>query len=266
MRILAISSLFVCCSLVSGVCSGEVTQNALREFTDNAIAQKYFPILFSPKFDWDGEFLTYSLGNVGISGDLLPGGGEHAIANMIPKDLLIPVNAQFQISLIRKTRDSRKQRRFWEPVLRKAEQKVAEMLHLINQGDIQGKQLSDALWKKDSEIYAIFQTELNKLARREGKRGAQRAEPCACPPRYDVAFSTNPTGGTIKIVSLGNLKFNEFLQDRGLRIRELDWMKVHENIELSIGKYRVHCEWPGQVSNDNIHIVRGGQEFVFSPD
>ena len=162
MRIL-LACFIILSSFFSSVCFGQVTHRDLQGFAKTAVDEKYFNVC-PPKFVWKNDYLEYDLGQVDVP----------CILKDTPENIMIPLRAQLQIALIRKTRSRPTQRRFWEPVLLKVEQQVEDMLLLINRGNLDKQQLFAILGMFSESIDGIYQKNLDRLAKNMGRGGAKR--------------------------------------------------------------------------------------------
>jgi hypothetical protein len=118
-----------------------------------------------PLIEYEGNWLWYCFNDTLIFDLTDP--------NVDP--ILIPLNEQFTVTAIRTYRNTERRRRFWRPVLRQVETEISEMLRLINDGMLAGEDLRIVLLERSARIADIYFRELDQLAIREGRTGAERA-------------------------------------------------------------------------------------------
>ena len=221
-----------------------VSQQDLKNLTEQALAQGKVIAQIKPMFNWDAPMLMYNLGQVELGEDTWS----------------IPLRAQYQVTLIRQSRTRRSQRRFWRPILHKVEEKIEGMLTLIQQGNLEQDQLNRELMKRHREIDEMYERELNALAQKNGKTGAQHVGPKALRPT--VTFKTKPPKGRIQIRSAGEVDFyNWALKNnrplRGWKPRVLFETRDGEQLRL-YGAYVLNTKWPNgsTAKNDQITVLR----------
>ena len=195
---------------------GQVTQPQLRQFTERALRNEWFDSI-PPHFFWDEDPMMYSLGMVFLPGEdggfAVPVDGE-APAVGREEPLHAAVREQFTVTLIRTHRNAPAQQPFWRPLLARVEREIATMLHVAQDARRPIEQRAETVRAASRRIDALYQRELDALARRHGKQGAEQRVVVAA-PGYHVVLRTEPAGGAIAHMPQGFWELAAFLRKNG---------------------------------------------------
>lgn len=250
------TSALVCLLMLLGndARSLEVSQADLRAYTEWSVRNGTVS-LPKPMFDWTGDYLSYQLSDVSDS---------FGLDRNDP--ISVPLTEQFTVLAIRKYRDSRRQLRFWNPVLTRVEREIAGMLTLIASGKLRGQELLSALDDRSLKISEIYQVELNQLATRNGRKGAASLSSCAC---YCVSLRTIPADGVIKYISAGRWSLYIFMT-RELGRRDFpkpDWITVAQSECVPLtGKNWFYVRWPNGAQAKYLVKITSADTITFRPD
>jgi hypothetical protein len=177
----------------------------------------------------------------------------------------IALHEQLVVLAIRRTRSTTKQRRFWEPVLERVEARIARMIEIGNasEGALNQDQQGQMLDEMD-KIHDIYYTELNRVAKENGKQGA---EPQAMHRPYFVTLLTDPPGGTIQRIAAGRWSMYQFMTKRGRQIVRPAWERLMAGENMLFGKNWFMVEWPdGRIRKSELIRLRDDQRIVFRPN
>lgn len=230
---------------------GDISQKSLQEMTEDIVEQGDVKIL-PPEFDWDRPSLSYYLGHVDFD---------------CPNRWRTPLQAQFTVTLIRRYRNDRFQRRFWEPVLRDVESEIGEMVRLIQRGNMNERELSEALFKRSKKIRELYQSNLSDLAKENGKQGA--APMCPDFEKFTVTFISDPPGAKIRLVVAVEQEYYDLLREQNEPLH--GWtprsIMVKDRQQIPIyGKYILYADWPNGQSAKDVIRVRGKCTIEVMPD
>jgi hypothetical protein len=204
--------------------------------------------------DWQRDFLVYRFD------DLLPVGDEESIAFID-----IPLNAQFTVTSIRTHRNTPQQRQFWEPVLRRVEAKIAEMLSIISEGEVEGEEIRRLLQGKSFDIAEIYGQELDRMAKANDKEGAVTEMRTVV--RY-VNLTTSPAGGLIRYMPAGRWSLYLFMtQQRNRRdYPEPEWTTLRQTEAVPLaGKNWFSITWPNGANHKELIHITSDRPITFTP-
>lgn len=247
LRIVVVAFVFTTLFPVRGF--AQITQKDLRDFSEYAIRHKIVEIT-PPKLDWSGESLRYSLGGIDPRREGFTSLEDFSESGETDEDSasasFIPLQNQFTITAIRQSRNTPTQRKFWTPVLGRAEAQVSKMLRLIREGRLEGSDLEQKLWDQEGQITEMYHEELDRLAKEYGKDGALQETMMKAVPA--IQLRTDPAGGDIFVMPAGRWSLYLFLRDVKKRpnLQNPQWDPVTPNEDVSMpGKAWIKATWPG---------------------
>jgi hypothetical protein len=234
---------------------GQITVPDLRAYTEWSAQNGDFR-LRRPQIEYGRDYLWYCFRDA-FAIDL---------ANPDIDPILIPLNEQFKVAAIRRYRNTRRQRRFWEPVLRRVEMEIDDMLRLINSGQLDSETLRIHLPAGSITISDIYYRELHQLALDRGMLGAEStasAEYCS------VDLLTEPKGGEIYYLPAGVLNLYEFMtQQRGKKnYPKPRWIAIVQPRQVPLtGKNFFRIDWSNGASKRYLVTIISDQPITFYRD
>lgn len=211
-----IASLLLCIGLTAHPSTvSAIEQAELRDFTEYAISNELVPF-DPPNLDWSKNSVRFSIGGV---------------IRYTPEDstslLSIPVADQFRVTGIRMYRNDENQRNFWNPVLGRAENRIATMLALAQRGGVDAKK---AIQEESNLMHQEIMDALDALAKMNAKAGVATNKPFST---WKVKISI-PAGSTIEFMDAGDWELYYF---RRTKLREdilpPNWHSVNHPAEFN---------------------------------
>lgn len=232
---------------------GQMNQDDLRAYTEHEV-QRGSVRLTPPHFNWERDPLVYLLPDtILVDWDDPKAGG-----------LDVALNAQFTVTAIRRYRDAPAQRRFWTPVLRRVEAEIQEMLRLVEASGLEGDALRTGIDEISDRIARIYQDELDRLAKENGKRGAVTEKRVSY---HFVTLATIPGGGIIRYMPAGRWTLYLFMTQQRNRpdYPRPEWTTVRQTDQVPLfGKNWFYISWPDGREHKELVEVTSGSPITFT--
>ena len=237
-----------------------MTYKELRAFADYGVRRGILE-LGRPEFEYRPTTLHYHFGNPEIS-PIWPNDFEQRIRS-------IPLEHQLRVNTIRQHRRRQNQRQFWDPVLRRVERIISQMLATLNSGDLQGEELETAILNHARRIDRLYESELDRIARFGGRtEGAHRYKEVMQVVHRSTKLSTQPPTGRIHYMTAGAWELYRFMRyERGrIDYRQPNWIVVSQNqVERMAGKYWFRIVWADGTDQMELRRITMEGAITFMP-
>lgn len=241
---------FALLAFLPSISYSQATQRDLRAFVEHASRNGTIS-LPEPVLEWHETQLKYFFDDYYE---------EHSSF----QPMTIPLNEQITATSIRKYRSTNRQRRFWEPVLRKVENQISEMMTFVSRKDLTSEELEKKLEEKSAIISNIYQQELNRIARSYGRNGAYTESKTRI---FTVDLHTSPENATISYMPAGHWSLYIFMTQQRNRkdFPKPQWTTIRQtkNVPLS-GKNWFLVRWPNGIQHRELVIISSNNQITFT--
>lgn len=237
-----------------------LTYQRFRERVREMIRAGKIP-LEEPRFDWNaGDYLVCEIPS--------PVPSECMGETDRLQEYSMPLSRQISVEAIRhfRTKNNPRARAFWDQVLPQVELLIESMFIQIRDSKPgQEDQLSKSLFEVERRISQLYETELNRLARQNGKKGMNWI-------RYQCYASIAtcrivPANATCKYMAAGPWLLEQVINDRVPDWNYRGWLTAPNPGPLETANVtRVWVRWEdGRELTGTIHLPKSGGVLTLEP-
>jgi len=162
------------------------------------------------------------------------------------------VDAQLRVEVLRQSRSEPRERKFWEPVLRRVEEVISQQLDIVQDASVSEKDRTDRVAELGGKIGDIYEGAIESYAK---LKGAKVGTVAMYRPPHAVKLVTSPAGGRIFLSHAIQMRMAQ------LQKKEPDWRLIADPSKVELeGKYYYLVQWGDRTkkSDEPILIDRTG--------